>query len=391
MGPRFCGDDKHDMNFALSDDQVMIRDAAASFLADVSDSAAVRKAMTGPAGFDTGVWQRIGTELGWCGVAIAEAQGGMGLGPVELVLIQEQAGRHLLCAPFFPTVCVGATLLQELATDAAQQRLLPQIAEGRLRTAVPTYGAVEEWVAESAGLRAGKQGGGWVLDGQLHHLMEATSADLLLVFATLAEGGLGLFAVPRDAAGVSVQPRQTWDATRRFADVSFSGVRVDARIDDPARVNDGVLRMASLARLYLAAEQLGGAQRCLDMTVEYTGGRKQFGRPVAGFQAVKHRCAQMMVQVEALRSAVYGAAALAAGPADTETLALECAMAKALASEAFFFCAQEAIQLHGGVGFTWEYDPQLYFKRAQASQHWLGTPEQLRERMAQLLLDAPAA
>jgi alkylation response protein AidB-like acyl-CoA dehydrogenase len=376
------------MNFALTDDQVMIRDAAASFLADASGSTAVRAAMAGPAGFDAAAWQRIGSELGWCGVAINESHGGMGLGPVELVLIQEQAGRRLLCAPFFSTVCVGATMLQQLAVADAQQRLLPQIAEGKLRTAVPVYGDLEQWVAGAAGLRATKKGKEWSLEGRLQYLLDGASADVLLVFATLAEGGLGLFAVPRDAKGVSVQALNTWDQTRRFADVEFAGVNAGQRIDDPERIDEGLLRMASLARLYLAAEQLGGAQHCLDMTVEYTAGRKQFGRAVAGFQAVKHRCAQMMVQVEALRSAVYGAAALAVSGADTETLALECAMAKALASDTFFSCAQEAIQLHGGVGFTWEYDPQLYFKRAQASSHWLGTPEALRERMAQLLLDA---
>jgi alkylation response protein AidB-like acyl-CoA dehydrogenase len=382
------------MNFALTEDQVMIRDAAAGFLADVSSSAAVRKAMENADGVDAAVWERIGGELGWCGVAIPENHGGMGLGPVELVLIQEQAGRRLLCAPLYPTVCVGAVLLQELALASAQAKFLPQIAAGQLRTAVPTYGAIEEWVAEASHLHAQPKGQGkdkgWALEGELHYLMDGAAADLLLVFARVDEGGLGLFAVPRDAKGVSVTPLDTWDRTRRFADVRFAGVTAGERVDDPERVDAGVLRMASLARLYLAAEQLGGAQHCLDMTVEYTAGRKQFGRPVAGFQAVKHRCAEMMVRVESLRSAVYGAAALAAGAVDTETLALECAMAKALASETFFFCAQEAIQLHGGVGFTWEYDPQLYFKRAQASSHWLGTPEQLRERMAQLLLDAPA-
>jgi alkylation response protein AidB-like acyl-CoA dehydrogenase len=377
------------MNFALTDDQVMIRDAAAGFLADASDSAAVRKALESAAGFDAAVWQRIGGELGWCGVAIDEAHGGMGLGPVELVLIQEQAGRRLLCAPFFSTVCVGASLLQALGTAEAQQKLLPQIAAGRLRTAVPMYGDLEQWVLGAAGLLASRQGNGWVLDGRVDHLLDAAASDVLLVFATLAEGGMGLFAVPRATQGVTVQPLTTWDATRRFADVAFRGVQAGPRVDDPERIDDGLLRCASYARLYLAAEQLGGAQQCLDMTVDYTAGRKQFGRPVAGFQAVKHRCAQMMVQVESLRSAVYGAAALAAGAVDTEALALECAMAKALASEVFFFCAQEAIQLHGGVGFTWEYDPQLYFKHAQASSHWLGTAEQLRERMAQLLLDVP--
>jgi alkylation response protein AidB-like acyl-CoA dehydrogenase len=138
--------------------------------------------------------------------------------------------------------------------------------------------------------------------------------------------------------------------------------------------------------LAIAAEQLGGAQQCLDLTVAYTATRRQFGRAIASFQAVKHRCAEMMVRVEAARSAVYGAAAVAAGAAITDAKVLECAVARALAADAFFFCAQEAIQLHGGVGFTWEYDPQLYFKRAQASSHWLGSTESLRESIAQAVI-----
>jgi alkylation response protein AidB-like acyl-CoA dehydrogenase len=142
-----------------------------------------------------------------------------------------------------------------------------------------------------------------------------------------------------------------------------------------------------MARLAIAAEQLGAAQQCLDMTVAYTAERKQFRRVIASFQAIKHRCAEMLVRIEGLRSAVYGAAALAASSADTATLALECAAVKALASDTLFWCAQEAIQLHGGVGFTWEYDPQLYFKRAQASSHWLGSAEALRERVAAALID----
>src|SRR5688572_1131718 len=184
------------MNFALTEDQAMIRDSAASFLADVSASAAVRAAAATDAGFDAAVWNRIAGELGWCGTAISEEHDGLGLGPVELTLIQEQIGRRLLCAPFFATVCAGATLLQELALPDAQQRLLPQVAAGKLRIAVPVYGGLEEWVTEASGLRARKQGKNWILDGELHHLVDGASADVLLVFATLAQGGLALFAVP---------------------------------------------------------------------------------------------------------------------------------------------------------------------------------------------------
>ncbi len=381
------------MNFALTEDQIMIRDAAETFLADVSDSAAVRRAADSPDGCDAAVWQRIGSELGWCAIAIDEAHDGLGLGPVELALIQEQAGRRLLCAPFFTTVCVAATLLQELGSAAAQARFLPQIAAGALRLGVSLRGS-----GCAPTLQARAAGAHWVLDGDVRAVADADGADWLLLFATLADDTPGLFAVPRRAHGVQVAPTPTWDATRRFADVRFERVEAAVRIDDPARATQGRARADALARLYLAAEQLGGAQQCLDLTVAYTANRKQFGRAVAGFQAVKHRCAEMMVRIEALRSAVYGAAALAAAAPASESLALDCAAARVLAADTYFWCAQEAIQLHGGVGFTWEYDPQLYFKRAQAASHWLGTADAVRAEVAQTLLDtqtgsaaAPAA
>jgi alkylation response protein AidB-like acyl-CoA dehydrogenase len=376
-----------DMNFALNEDQILIRDAAESFLGDVSDSAAVRRALDSKLGYDATVWQRIGGELGWCGVAIAEAQGGLGLGPVELVLIQEQAGRHLLCAPFYATVCVAATALQDLGSAEARERFLPRIAAGALRIALPLHSGREQWLASAQALQARRIDGHWVLDGAVPRLVDVAEADYLFVFATIAGGGLGLFAIVPGAVGLGLQPCATWDGSRRFTDVQLNSVRADIRIDEPHRASEGVTRTLALARLYLAAEQLGGAQQCLDLTVAYTATRKQFGRAVAGFQAVKHRCAEMMVKIEALRSAVYGAAATAAGAVDNGTLAMECAMARVLAADTYFWCAQEAIQLHGGVGFTWEYDPQLHFKRAQAASHWLGNADVLRAELADALLD----
>ncbi len=373
------------MNFALTDDQIMIRDAAESFLADVSDSAAVRRAMESEPGYDLQVWQRIGAELGWCGVAVDEAYGGLGLGPVALMLIQEQAGRRLLCAPFFTTVCVGATLLSEIATDAARERLLPLIAAGEHRLGMPLYGDAGSWARSATAVQARAVGETWQLQGSIRQVADGATADTLIAFADIEDEGLGLFVFQRDAAGVQTQALTTWDATRRFADVTLNGVAAE-RIDDSERVESGLARAAALARLYLAAEQLGAAQQCLDMTVEYTATRKQFGRAVGGFQAVKHRCAEMMVKIEALRSAVYGAAALASGDVAPEVLMMECTMARVLAVDALFFCAQEAIQLHGGVGFTWEYDPQLYFKRAQASAHWLGSADRLQAELADALL-----
>jgi alkylation response protein AidB-like acyl-CoA dehydrogenase len=377
------------MNFALTDDQAMIRDAAQGFLAQQSDSAAVRRAMAGDAGWDAQVWARIGAELGWCGIPLPEAHGGLGLGPVELALVLEQMGRYLLCAPYFSTVCLAANLLSQAGSENAQARLLPRLAEGTERASAPLPSTVEGWVAAANRVQAWHSGKSWKLGGGCDRVPDGYTADWLLLPATVeGETQPALFVVPRNAPGVTAQLLEGWDATRRFAGVELEGVVLpeDARVDDPARIADGLVRAAALVRLAIAAEQLGGAQQCLDLTVEYTAGRKQFGRAVASFQAVKHRCAEMMVRIEAARSAVYGAAAFAAGEVATAAMALECVAARALASDTFFFCAQEAIQLHGGVGFTWEYDPQLYFKRAQASSHWLGSADALREHIAQALI-----
>ncbi|TJY58870.1 acyl-CoA dehydrogenase [Sinimarinibacterium sp. CAU 1509] len=375
------------MSFAFTEDQVLIRESAENFLGDASRSDAVRAAMETTLGYDESLWQRLAGELGWCATAIAEEYDGLGLGPVELVLIQEQAGRRLLCAPFFSTVCMAATAVQQLGGHVAQARFLPQIAAGELRMSLPMLGTSAQWDAAAAAVHAHPQGDDWVLDGGVALLPDAAGADWFLVCATLSAGGRGLFAVPAAAAGVKLTSRQTWDATRQFADVQLSGVHDAVRIDTADSLADGLPRCAALMRLYLAAEQLGAAQQCLDLTVEYAGGRKQFGRVIAGFQAVKHRCAEMMVKIEALRSAVYGAAALAVSEdGDSAALAMECAAIKALASDTFYSCAQEAIQLHGGVGFTWEYDPQLYFKRAQASSHWFGSADALRGAVADRLL-----
>jgi acyl-CoA dehydrogenase len=365
------------MDFSLTEDQIMIRDAAQDFLADKSDSEAVRRAMASGVGFEPAVWAAIGAELGWCAVPVPEDMGGMGMGPVELMLIQEQAGYYLLCSPFFSTACLGVPLLQNLARREVQAEWLPKVAEGGVRLAVS--------LADSTDLHAAEEAGQWRLSGQVTQVCDAATDSLLLVFARIKDG-LGLFAIPGNAEGVTLHAQTGWDATRRFSVVSMEDVVAERRCGDVSRFEEGGKQATALARLYVAAEQLGAAQRCLDLTVAYVAERKQFGRVIGSFQAIKHRCAEMMVQIEGLRSAVYGAAAQAAGDAPIKTLSMECAMAKALASDVLFHCAGEAIQLHGGVGFTAEYDPGLYFKRARASKGWLGTPTELREEIAGVLL-----
>lgn len=366
----------------MTEDQQMIRDAARDYLADASDSQAVRAAMASEQGFDSEVWQAIASDLGWCGVAIDEAHDGMGLGVSELAIIQEEAGYRLLCAPFFPTVCQVAPLLQACASDAAKNEYLPRIATGDLIASLPLSSAADS--GESTEIQAQAQGEQWQLSGCLERVACAEQADVIFVFAEHAED-TGLFAVETTAAGFASEPLDTWDATRRFSRMSLTNVAA-TRCDDAQALAANRAQAAATTRLLIAAEQLGAAQRCLDLTVEYASERKQFGRVIAGFQAVKHRCAQMMVNIESLRSAVYGVAAQFDSDAGTAELVSECNMAKALASDTLFYCAGEAIQLHGGVGFTWEYDPQLYFKRAQASKHWMGDADALRAILAEALL-----
>jgi len=374
------------MDLALNQDRQMIRDAAEDFLSAYSDSAKVRAAHAA-GGVDAKVWNSIAGELGWCGIAVLEEHGGMGLGLFELALLQEQAGRFLLAAPLFTTAGLAAPLLAEAGTDAARQRWLPALAAGELTAAVALSARGIDPLTVGDGVYAGRDGDGYVLTGRCCHVPHAAGADLIIVAARLSANveSTALFAMPADAA--VLKPRDTLDQGRPVAELRLNGVRLPAE----ARLDSGdataIQRALSRAAIALAAEQLGLAQQCLDLTVAYALERQQFGRPIAGFQAVKHRLAEMMVKVEAARSAVYGAAAeVDAGASDSELL-LAAASAKSFADAAARFAAQEAIQLHGGVGFTWEYDPHLYFKRAQAFSHWLGSAEAWRERVAAQLLE----
>lgn len=365
------------VNLAFNDEQLMIRDAAADYLVRASDSAAVRSAMVAPAAWDPAVWQVVAQELGWCGVAVGEAHGGLGLGPVELSLLQEQAGRRLLCAPFLSSGCLAVTVLNECADSGLQDRLLPGLAAGQCQLAVPLATSAAGWTGDGVSVAADGS-----LSGTVSHLAWGATAQAWLVPAR-EDGAVAWYLIDQAAEGADLQALESWDLTRPMTQLQLKAARGE-RIASPTPQQAD--RALALARLYLAAEQLGGAQQCLDMTLAYLAERHQFGRPLASFQALKHRCAELMVQVEAARSAVYGAAFAAAGDAD---IRLDCAAARMLAGEAFQRCAGEAIQLHGGVGFTWEYDPQLYFKRAWASRYVFGDASALRALIATDLLADP--
>lgn len=378
------------MDFALTQDQEMIRTTAEAFLADASPSAAVRQAMETVDGFDANAWSRVSEELGWCATAIPEDLGGLGLTIIEQAILMEQMGRRLFCSPYFATACLAATALLQVGTPAARQHYLPAIASGTL-TATLAFGECGlDWNADTVTATAQPTAGGYCLSGHFQHVPDGASAQLLLLPGRVAgDDDISLFAVPADSTGIRKHPYVTIDATRRLAEIRLNEVQIEeaAIVSMNGCVGDGLTRTSALAAIALAAEQLGGAQQCLDMTLAYIAERKQFGRSIASFQAVKHRCAEAMVKIEAARSAVLGAACAVAASPPTGTLLLESACAKTLASDCFFHCASEAVQLHGGVGFTWEYDPHLYFKRAQASSQWLGSGDSLRERVAAILLD----
>jgi len=388
------------MDLALSEEQIMIRDAAAEVLAERSATAAVRHAIEHTAGRDESLWRMLAGELGWCALGVPEAVGGAGLGATELVLLMEQMGRRLACVPYFGTVCLAATALAQCDTDPANA-WLARIAGGDVcATLALTTGA--DFDVHEVPVRAVETAQGYRLTGLLEQVFDGASADLLLVparidyadkSATQAQT-VALFEIDPHARGLVRTPLLTLDATRPLARLELHGVDVE-RAAVRASGHDAeqlLARTAWFAALALAAEQLGGAQQCLDLTLAYTADRVQFGRTIASFQAVKHRCAQMMVEIEATRSAVLGAAHAwdgadcTSGVPPAEVLA-DVATAKATANDAFRFCAQEAIQLHGGVGFTWEYDPQLYFKRAQASSAQFGSTSQLLSRLAEQVID----
>lgn len=371
------------MDLALNDDQRLIVETAERLLADAASSAATRAAVDGAEGIDRALWRQMAS-MGWCGVHLPEVQGGLGLGIVELALLQEQLGRRLACVPYFDSVVLAGTLLREAADAAAQARWLPALAAGECIAAL----ADDDGKAHATPDHAS-----WTLAGTWPQVGSAALADLLLLPARGANGEALLFAVPRAAQGLLVTPLQSIDGTRRHAAVQARALRLDghALIARGPHLAAAAERARGIAAVGLAAEQLGGAQQCLDLSVAYAKERMQFGQPIAGFQAVKHRCALMMVAVESARSAVYGAAAQCDSTTDAATLDFHAALARVEATEAAQFCAQEAIQLHGGVGFTWEYDPHLYFKRAQASSQRLAPVSAWCERVAAQLLDGAVA
>ncbi len=373
----------------------MIRDIAEAFLMEVSTSEAVRIAMATELGYDPDLWQRICTQLYWQAVHIPEQYGGMGLGYVELVTMLEQMGRFLLCSPFFSTVCLGVNTLLVAGNDTQKSKYLAQILAGKTATLAWT-GKRAQWDASGVAGTYSKTDDGFVLGGTWRYVPDGHSAELLFIAAReegACTGEISLFVLPADSAGIQREWLPTMDQTRKQAQLVLSNVSVpvDAVLGEPGQAAAALNKILGLATVAVAAEQVGGAQQALDMTVKFTQERVQFGRAIASYQAIKHKAADMMVKAEAGRSALYYAACVAAealnGGELGEQLDEAASVAKSWCSDTYFFNAGCGIQLHGGVGFTWEYDIQLYFKRAKSSETFLGSGAVHRERLAAQLLD----
>jgi alkylation response protein AidB-like acyl-CoA dehydrogenase len=330
-------------------------------------------------GFDDDVWKQMGEQMGLQGLIIPEDFGGSGFSYVELIVVLEEMGRSLLCAPYFSTVVLAANTLIHSGDDAAKSELLPGIASGET---IATLAFTEEngrWDEEGVTTTATADGDGFKLNGTKMFVLDGHTADLILV-AARTDKGVSLFQVAGDAAGLTRTPLSTMDQTRKQAKLEFA--------DTPAKLigTDGggwdvLSTVLDLAAVALAAEQVGGAQMCLDMSVEYAKVRVQFGRPIGSFQAIKHKCADMLLEVESAKSAAYYAGWCAAEMND-ELPSVAC-LAKAYCSEAYFHAAAENIQIHGGIGFTWEHPAHLYFKRAKSSELLFGDPTYHRELLAQ--------
>jgi alkylation response protein AidB-like acyl-CoA dehydrogenase len=373
------------MDFALSDEQTMLRDTARRFLEEKAPSSLVRTVMETEAGYDRALWEEIARQ-GWQAVTIPEAFGGAGFSFVEQALLMEEMGRTLFPSPYLSSVVLGAELVLGAGTEEQKAELLPGVASGEVLLSVAHLEPGSSWDPGGIAMAARSDGADLILDGTKTCVLDGHSADLLLVAArTGPHEDVSLVMVPADAPGIARRRLETMDMTRPQAEVTFDGVRVPASaiLGEPGAGRGPLAATLTRAVVALAYEQVGGAQRCLDMAVDHAKTRVQFGRPIGSFQAVKHRCADMLVRVESARSAAYYAGwAVASGD---EELPIVAPLVKSYCSEAYFFCAAENIQVHGGIGFTWEHDAHLYFKRAKTDELLFGSPAEHRGVLAERL------
>jgi alkylation response protein AidB-like acyl-CoA dehydrogenase len=362
-----------------AEDLTALTDSLHRLLQDKCAEADVRRTMETAEGYDPALWAQL-AEMGVVGIAIDEAFGGVGAGPVELERVTEETGAVLLCSPLLSSVLAGA-LVQALGDEGAKSRLLPSIADGSKLATVALTGPKSGWTAAGVSVAAAGSNDAWILDGDAAFVTHAQTADVILVVAS-APDGLAVFEVEPVAAGLAITPLPTFDHTLRLSDLTFQATPA-RRLAASRPVWDAVEEALDLVRVALAGEQAGGARRALEFTVDYAKTRAQFGRLIGSFQAIKHMAADLLLEAESATSAARAAArSLADGAPDAQAAVSLAAFACA---DAFSTITATAIQMHGGIAFTWAHPAHLYLRRARADAQLFGTPAAYRERYLEAL------
>jgi len=374
------------MQFTFTDEQEEFRLIVRRFMDDKSPRTEVRKLMDSEQGYDTAVWQQLSEGLGLPGIHIPEAYGGQGFGFVELCIVLEEMGRALFCAPFFSATALAATAILHAGTEEQKLALLPGIASGQTLATLAFSEANRDWLPSNTETSAthndNNSDDNYLLNGEKNYVVDGHIAELLIVVArtpgTTGDAGLSLFTVPSHAPGLKRRLLKSLDPTRKLAHIEFN--QTPATLLGELNTGNSTLpHILDLAAVALASEMIGGAQMMLQSALDYAQLRMQFGRLIGSFQAIKHKCADMLLDVELAKSTAYYAAAAAAEC--SPDLPAVASLAKAYASDTYMKSAAECLQIHGGIGFTWENDTHLYFKRAKSSEVFLGDSNYHRDQL----------
>lgn len=376
------------MGITLTEEQEQLRDLVRGFLAEKAPSEAVRRWMASDQGYDSDLWRQMAQQLGLQGLALPERFGGAGYGLPELAIVLEEMGRKLVPSPFFPTIALAAQALLCSEDEAACRQYLPRISDGELTASVAVCDENGSWkLSDITTTAQHDEGGNWRLSGTKMFVIDGDTADLILVIARTADG-LGLFAVEGRPEEVTRTRLDALDPTRRMARIDLQNCAAQ-RIGPEGDATPFLRKALDMATVALAAEQVGGAQACLEEAVGYAKVRVQFDRLIGSFQAIKHKCADMLLEIESAKAAVLYAASVMTDAVDeasaTEEFAICAALVAAYCSTAYTRAAKENIQIHGGIGFTWEHNAHLYLKRAKTSELLFGAPSAHRVRIAELV------
>ena len=373
------------MNFGFSEEQGEFREMLVRFFEEKSPITEVFRLQETTEGNDPAVWKQMAEELGLQGIHLPVESGGQGFGFLELGIVMEEMGRNLVCSPYFSTVCLAANAILNAGTLEQKQRWLPDIASGGIIATLALLETDDIWSADGVRLSFEKDGDRYRLSGTKRLVTDAASADLLVVAArqpgTTGEDGITFFVVRGDAEGLRANALEPLDLTRKLADVELQDVTAEL-LGEEGRSGPALAKTLDQARICLALESAAGAERCLNDAVAYAKQRFQFGRPIGSFQAIKHTCAELLLEVESAKSTAYWASWVASE--DSEELALAAAVAKSCCDETYVRAADDNVHIHGGIGVTWEADPHLFLKRAKSTATLFGAPGWLHERIAAL-------